>query len=221
MRKRTLPLVAAARGLAAAAAVALPGRPPHATRHRSSVDPRADDASVFDLEATGVTHHRIPSHDGGELHLVEKGDADARPLVLLHGITLQARIWGYAPGHVRPVPGDRRRPAGPGGWPRRHQEGYRLPCWPATSAPCSSSSTSTPSSPIPRWAAWRLMRFCAEPRRRLDEHGSPAACSSPPPSPPVPGGGAAGRTRRVTPRLLALGEWRGWDPVPGHNNAFN
>ncbi|MBA2497959.1 MAG: alpha/beta hydrolase [Acidimicrobiia bacterium] len=63
---------------------------------RAVPDPVAADLDdVFDLEALGVTHHRLPTHDGGELHLVEKGPSDGRPLVLLHGITLAARVWGY------------------------------------------------------------------------------------------------------------------------------
>lgn len=65
-----------------------------AARHRAH-DPHADDATVFDLDALGVTEHVLPSHDGGEIRVVEKGPADARPLVLLHGITLAARVWGY------------------------------------------------------------------------------------------------------------------------------
>lgn len=63
---------------------------------RAAPDPAAADIdAVFDLEAQGVVHHRVPTHDGGELHLVEKGPADGRPLVLLHGVTLSARVWGY------------------------------------------------------------------------------------------------------------------------------
>jgi pimeloyl-ACP methyl ester carboxylesterase len=64
-------------------------------RERTRVDDLAGDAVWFDLDAVGVEHHRIASHDGGELHVVELGPEDARPILLLHGITLQARIWGY------------------------------------------------------------------------------------------------------------------------------
>lgn len=40
---------------------------------------------------TDVTHHDIPSADGGSLHVIERGHG--RPLVLIHGITLQAAVW--------------------------------------------------------------------------------------------------------------------------------
>lgn len=63
---------------------------------RAVPDPAAADIDdVFDLEVLGVTHHRLPTHDGGEIHLIEKGPADGRPLVLLHGITMSSRVWGY------------------------------------------------------------------------------------------------------------------------------
>lgn len=62
---------------------------------RLRVDPLATDEVWFDLDAVGVEHHRVPTPDGGELHVVEKGPKDARPLLLLHGITLAARVWGY------------------------------------------------------------------------------------------------------------------------------
>jgi pimeloyl-ACP methyl ester carboxylesterase len=38
-----------------------------------------------------VVRRDIPSHDGGALHLLERGEG--RPIVLLHGITLQGSIW--------------------------------------------------------------------------------------------------------------------------------
>jgi pimeloyl-ACP methyl ester carboxylesterase len=65
-----------------------------AARHRAN-DTRAADADAFDLDKLSATVRTLPSHDGGELCVVEKGSADARPLVLLHGITLAARVWGY------------------------------------------------------------------------------------------------------------------------------
>jgi pimeloyl-ACP methyl ester carboxylesterase len=40
---------------------------------------------------TGVAHHHIPTHDGGTVHVVEKGSGT--PLVLLHGVTLQWWVW--------------------------------------------------------------------------------------------------------------------------------
>ena len=38
-----------------------------------------------------VAHHEIRSVDGGSLHLLERGEG--RPLLLVHGITLQASVW--------------------------------------------------------------------------------------------------------------------------------
>jgi pimeloyl-ACP methyl ester carboxylesterase len=94
-RKRWPLALAMGVGLTAAGVAAARGATRRtAARHRA-YDPHADDASVFDLDALGVAVHRLPSHDGGELYIVEKGPADARPLVLLHGITLAARVWGY------------------------------------------------------------------------------------------------------------------------------
>ncbi len=39
-----------------------------------------------------VVHHSIDTDDGAALHVVERGEG--RPLVLLHGVTLQWRVWG-------------------------------------------------------------------------------------------------------------------------------
>ena len=38
-----------------------------------------------------VVHHDIPSADGGSLHVIERGSG--RPLLLIHGVTLQAGVW--------------------------------------------------------------------------------------------------------------------------------
>ena len=38
-----------------------------------------------------VVHHDIPSADGGSIHVIERGSG--RPLLLIHGITLQAGVW--------------------------------------------------------------------------------------------------------------------------------
>lgn len=38
-----------------------------------------------------IVRRDIASHDGGTLHLLERGEG--RPVVLLHGITLQASVW--------------------------------------------------------------------------------------------------------------------------------
>ena len=54
------------------------------SRRNPSLDP------LYELPA-GVTHHRIEASDGGLLHVLERGQG--RPLLLLHGITLQAGVW--------------------------------------------------------------------------------------------------------------------------------
>lgn len=36
-------------------------------------------------------HHHLPTHDGGEIHVVEQGTG--RPVVLLHGVLLQWSVW--------------------------------------------------------------------------------------------------------------------------------
>ncbi|QYG94776.1 alpha/beta fold hydrolase [Iamia sp. SCSIO 61187] len=38
-----------------------------------------------------VRHLTVPSHDGGSLHLLERGEG--RPVLLVHGITLNAELW--------------------------------------------------------------------------------------------------------------------------------
>jgi pimeloyl-ACP methyl ester carboxylesterase len=40
-----------------------------------------------------VTERTIETDDGAEIHVLERGEGP--PIVLLHGITLAARIWGY------------------------------------------------------------------------------------------------------------------------------
>lgn len=39
-----------------------------------------------------VVHHHVGTTDGASIHVVEKGQG--RPLVLLHGVTLQWHVWG-------------------------------------------------------------------------------------------------------------------------------
>ncbi len=50
--------------------------------------PPAD--ALFDLPPD-VTRRTVATPDGGELHVIERGEG--RPLVLLHGITLRADVW--------------------------------------------------------------------------------------------------------------------------------
>jgi pimeloyl-ACP methyl ester carboxylesterase len=55
---------------------------------RARVDPQLD--SLYDLPGD-VVHHEVEAADGGSIHVLERGRG--RPLLLIHGITLQARIW--------------------------------------------------------------------------------------------------------------------------------
>lgn len=81
--KKRLPLLAAATLVGGRVAL---HRSASAIRRRT--DPELD--PLYDLPGD-VVHHDIPAADGGSIHVVERGEG--RPLVLIHGITLQARIW--------------------------------------------------------------------------------------------------------------------------------
>jgi len=58
-------------------------------RVRRSSDPALDDELA---RPTDVTHLELPTHDGGSLHVVEV-PGEGRPVVLLHGVTLQWWVW--------------------------------------------------------------------------------------------------------------------------------
>lgn len=55
---------------------------------RRRTDPELD--PLYEMPGD-VTSHRIPAADGGTLHVIERGAG--RPLVLVHGITLQVGVW--------------------------------------------------------------------------------------------------------------------------------
>lgn len=59
-----------------------------ARRLRRRTDPAVDPLL---MPPADVASGEIAAHDGGKLHYLERGEG--RPLVLLHGITLSARIW--------------------------------------------------------------------------------------------------------------------------------
>lgn len=71
-------------GLGAVAGTRLAGR-----RIRSTVHPETDRLLPAPDD---VVHHDIATADGGSLHVVERGQG--RPLLLLHGVTLQWWVWG-------------------------------------------------------------------------------------------------------------------------------
>jgi len=61
----------------------------YAARHqRQSAVPEPDLLAPED-----VTHRLLGMGDGGEVHLIERGDGPA--LVLLHGASLRAEVWSY------------------------------------------------------------------------------------------------------------------------------
>ena len=70
-------------GLAGGAAVRVNGR-----RLRGRTDPELD--TLLEIP-DDVVHHHLASSDGGTIHVVEHGEG--RPVVLLHGVTLQWWVW--------------------------------------------------------------------------------------------------------------------------------
>ncbi|MDQ6616281.1 MAG: alpha/beta hydrolase [Actinomycetota bacterium] len=78
--------VAAAAGLAGAAATGA------ITLHRWRRRPDPARADDFE-EPAGTTHRTFTSYDGGEIHLVERGEG--RPFFLLHGVTESTLVWHY------------------------------------------------------------------------------------------------------------------------------
>lgn len=74
-------------GLATAAATKVAGR-----RFKRVTDASLDDAMDRPI---GVTHHMIDIYDGAQIHVVDCGPPDptGRPIVLLHGVTLQWWVW--------------------------------------------------------------------------------------------------------------------------------
>lgn len=86
-RSRALAIgaTAAAVGVAAAGTV-------RASRRRSERPPlpAVPPDGLFELP-DDVAHRTVTTPDGGELHIIERGEG--RPLVLLHGITLRADVW--------------------------------------------------------------------------------------------------------------------------------
>ena len=62
-------------------------------------------AMEYLAEPVGTRHHLFASADGGQLHAVEHGRVDAKPIVLLHGVNLAAALYN----HVLADLGDRFR----------------------------------------------------------------------------------------------------------------
>lgn len=84
-------VIGAGTAVVAAGAAAVTGRTlVRRARHRPDPEAGEDFESLDDL---GVTHRTVTARDGASLHLVERGRG--RPVVLLHGITLQAGAWRH------------------------------------------------------------------------------------------------------------------------------
>jgi pimeloyl-ACP methyl ester carboxylesterase len=86
MNRRALALAATALGAAAAAGTLVLRHSMSSLKARSN--PRLD--PLYDVP-DDVAHHQIPAADGGSLHILDRGRG--RPLVLIHGISLQAAVW--------------------------------------------------------------------------------------------------------------------------------
>ena len=90
MRKTRTAVAVASIG--AAAALSYRAERAALRRLRAAPDPHAGET----LEPPeGSTYRVVPTRDGGEISFIERGAADAQPLVLLHGITLRSEIWTY------------------------------------------------------------------------------------------------------------------------------
>lgn len=75
--------VAGLAGAAAAGAISV-------HRWRRGRDPASDEDF---REPEGTTHRLLAAPDGGEIHVVERGQG--RPFLLLHGVTESALVWHY------------------------------------------------------------------------------------------------------------------------------
>jgi pimeloyl-ACP methyl ester carboxylesterase len=80
-----------ASALAGAAGVSYVASRVAAGRIRSRPD---DDASRV-LDAPIYPDHRLASHDGGSIYVVDNGSEADPPIVLSHGVTLSVRTWYY------------------------------------------------------------------------------------------------------------------------------
>ena len=87
MKARTALLGAAGVAVTGAAGLGLA-----LAREYRRLDPAADDdfSALADL-----VHHTIATDDGAQLHVVERGHAEGRPLLFVHGVTLSTDVWRY------------------------------------------------------------------------------------------------------------------------------
>jgi non-heme chloroperoxidase len=91
-RSAALAAVAGLGGVALAGAAATAKVRAYLRQEYSRPDPAASD----DFSALADTvDHMVASHDGGQLHVIERGPSDAPPLLLVHGVTLSVQVWRY------------------------------------------------------------------------------------------------------------------------------
>lgn len=212
---RRLPLaVAMGAGLATAGVLAARAAVKRTAAHHRANDRHADDVSAFDLDALGVRVQTLPSHDGGELCIVEKGPEDARPLVLLHGITLAARVWGYQlrdlSDRYRVIAVDLRGH----GVSRPGTAGFGLELLALDLRTVLEALDLRDAIVVGHsMGGMTLMRFCADHPDVLDERvaGVVFLATAGVVPLPVP---VQKALARVSARILALGERRGFDRLP-------
>lgn len=213
-RKRWPLAVAMGVGLTTAGVAAARSSIRRSAAKQRAHDPRAGDAAAFDLDALGVAVHRLPSHDGGELHVVEKGPADARPLVLLHGITLAARVWGYQlrdlSDRYRVIAVDLRGH----GVSRAGEAGFGLPLLAEDLRTVLEALDLHDAIVVGHsMGGMTLMQFCGDHPEVLAERVAGVvflATAGVVPMHPIVQRALA----RATPRLQRVGEGRGWDRLP-------
>lgn len=212
---RRLPLaVAMGAGLATAGVLAARAAVKRTAAHHRAHDRHADDVSAFDLEALGVRVRTLPSHDGGEICVVEKGAEDARPLVLLHGITLAARVWGY---QLRDL-SDRYRVLAVDlrghGVSKAGTEGFGLELLGRDLRTVLEALDLRDAIVVGHsMGGMTLMRFCADHRDVLDERVAGVVFLATAGIVPLPAP-VQKALARVSVRILALGERRGFDRLP-------
>ena len=80
-------LSGAAAGVAATVATRALGH-----RRRGATSPELD-ALARPLDDAQVIHHELRTADGGRLHAAESGRPTGRPVVFMHGVTLQWWVW--------------------------------------------------------------------------------------------------------------------------------
>jgi len=89
-RKKTLGLALGGAALGGAALAGGTAALRSVRQYRSRPDP----ASVDDFsDLRGAVHRVIPTSDGGEIHLLDRGSG--RPFLLIHGVTLSTVVWHY------------------------------------------------------------------------------------------------------------------------------